>query len=970
MKKLPQRLLLAVTIIVCWTFSSAAKDVYLFSYFRGERSGLHLAYSYDGKTWTALNDNQPLMVPMVGKDRLMRDPSIVQGPDGTFHMVWTSSWYDQIIGYASSKDLIHWSEQVTIPVMKDEPTAKNSWAPELFYDEPSKTFYIFWATTIPDRHSYVPTSESEKQWNHRIYYTTTKDFKKFTKTRMFFNPSFSAIDAAIAKDPVTKELIMVVKNENSAPAEKNIRVTRTKDIRKGFPIEVSAPITGNYWAEGPAPLYVGDTLYVYFDMYRNGRYGTVRSTDHGHTWTDISDEVSFPKGIRHGTAFKVDESYLNTLLKHDQKLGSAVKWDANSLMIGGLRVIPAMGEVHYSRIPAAEWEQEVQQMKDGGITMIACYVFWNHIEEIEGQYDWSGQRDLRTFLEICKKLQLPVILRIGPFCHGEARNGGIPDWVFTKECKTRSEDQLFLSLTERYYRQIFTQVQGLQWKDGGPVIAAQFDNEYRGKGSYLKALKKIATNIGFDLPFYTRTGWPELSTPVPFGEMIPLYGDYADGFWDRSTKEGAGDYYKAFNFREGRSSTAIASEQLTYNTNGTQETVNQYPYFTCELGGGMMTSYHRRVYLYPEDAYSMAIVKLGSGSNLLGYYMYHGGTNPEGKLTYLNENQKTIATNYNDLPVKTYDFQAPLNEFGQRNPHYYLLRKLHLFINDYATELAPMQTVYPNPQNIRQGDDTFLRWSYREKDGSAFVFINNYERFQDLKAKTGVQFEVCGVKFPQSPITIPAKTSCIFPVNIDGIKYATAQLIARRDGKIYMEQIEGIPTELAIDGKVLKNLKPKGATQPVYKNIYLLDSNTAEKLFLNEPQIRKPEQTLNYKKIREAAPSRTITIGINKVAEEPVDADFEKAAEYTIELPADRQGLLCIRYYGDCARLYDGDKLLDDNFYNGREFQFGLWRLPDNTDRLTLRILPIQKEMPVYFPREAGVSEPGETIKAITVQYK
>jgi hypothetical protein len=602
--------------------------------------------------------------------------------------------------------------------------------------------------------------------------------------------------------------------------------------------------------------------------------------------------------------------------------------------------------------------------------MLACYVFWNHIEEIEGQFDWSGQRNLRTFLEICKGEQMPVVLRIGPFCHGEARNGGIPDWVFAKGCKTRSEDKIFLGYTEKYYRQIFTQVQGLQWKDGGPVIAAQFDNEYRGHGSYLMALKDIAKTIGFELPFYTRTGWPELATPVPFGEMIPLYGDYADGFWDRSIQEGVGDYYKAFNFHEGRSSTAIASEQLKYDGNEKQEQTQQYPYFTCELGGGMMTSYHRRVYLYPEDAYSMAVVKLGSGSNLLGYYMYHGGTNPEGKLTYLNETQKTIATNYNDLPVMTYDFQAPLNEFGQRNPHFYLLRKLHLFIDDYATELAPMQAVYTNPQTIRQGDDSFLRWSYREKNGSAFVFVNNYERFQNLKAKTGVQFEVSGVKFPEKPITIPANTVCIFPVNIDGIRYATAQLIARRDGKIYMEQIEGIATELAIDGKVLRNLKAKGTQQPVYKNIYLLDSDTAGKLFLDEHQTQKAPQTLKYTKTQEAAPSRTITIGANKVAEEPTDADFEKAATYTIELPAEHQGLLSIHYYGDCARLYDGEKLIDDNFYNGREFQYALWRLPETTKRLTLRILPIQKDMPVYFPREAAVADTGERIKSITVQYK
>ena len=160
-----------------------------------------------------------------------------------------------------------------------------------------------------------------------------------------------------------------------------------------------------------------------------------------------------------------------------------VKWDAHSLMIDGKRLVPAMGEVHYSRIPANEWATEIKKMKEGGITMLACYVFWNHIEEIEGQYDWSGQRHLRSFLEICKAESLPVVLRMGPFCHGEARCGGIPDWLFTKGCKSRSEDPEFLKYVERYYRQIFTQVQGLQWKDGGPVIAAQFDNEYRGHGS-------------------------------------------------------------------------------------------------------------------------------------------------------------------------------------------------------------------------------------------------------------------------------------------------------------------------------------------------------------------------------------------------------------------------------------------------------------------------------------------------------
>ena len=646
-----------------------------------------------------------------------------------------------------------------------------------------------------------------------------------------------------------------------------------------------------------------------------------------------------------------------------------VEWDKHSLIIDGRRVCPVMGEVHYSRIPAQEWKTEVKKMKEGGVTMIACYVFWNHIEEIENQFDWSGQRNLRHFLEVCKQESLPVVLRVGPFCHGEVRCGGIPDWVVASGCKLRSEDPLFLKYVERLYRQIFTQVQGLQWKDGGPVIAAQFDNEYGGHSSYLMALKQIAVNIGFDLPFYTRTGWPELKSPVPFGEMIPLYGDYADGFWDRSTKETAGNYYKAFNFRQFRGSTAIATEQL-----GKQEEKNNkdaYPYFTCELGGGMMTSYHRRIYTYPEDAYSMALVKLGSGSNLLGYYMYHGGTNPDGKLTYLNETQKTPVTNYNDLPVKTYDFQAPLNEFGQRNPHYFTLRKLHLFMQDWGDVLAPMEAVFPCEQDIKKGDDRSLRWSYRAKDGKGFIFVNNYERLQNLSAKRGVKLEACGVKLPK--LNIPAGTMCIFPVNIDGIRYATAQLIAHRDGKIYMEQIKGIPTTIAIDGRVLKNLKPKGAEKPVYKNIYLLTSEQAAGLFLSEEVKTKKEDTaVAFSKVKEAGAPRKITIGVNKVAEEPVDADFESAAVYTIDIPQDsslftlHSSLLTINYQGDVARLYADGKLIDDNFYNGRPFQYALWRLPKDCHQLELRILPLQKDMPVYFPREADVTS-GERVISITV---
>lgn len=666
-----------------------------------------------------------------------------------------------------------------------------------------------------------------------------------------------------------------------------------------------------------------------------------------------------------------------------------VKWDRHSLIMGGHRVVAVMGEIHYSRLPESEWAAEVHKMKEGGVTIISNYVFWNHVEEHQGVFDWSGQRNLRRFIEICQREGMPVCLRIGPFCHGEARNGGIPDWVVNSGCKLRSEDPQFLAYVEALYRQVFTQVQGLQWKDGGPVVACQFDNEYGGPGSYLMRLKEIATAVGFDLPFYTRTGWPELRTPVPFGEMIPLYGDYADGFWDRSIRETAGNYYKAFNFRSSPVSGAIGSEQLDYSQLQSSDlsTLNSsYPYFTCELGGGMMTSYHRRCYLYPEDAYSMAVVKLGSGSNLLGYYMYHGGTNPasrwvpgetslkpyEGdRQVYLNECQRCLSTNHNDLPVLTYDFQAPLGEFGQVNPHYYLLRKLHLFLADFGEELAPMEAVFPCPQDIKKGQDDFLRWSYRAKGTSGFVFINNYERLQHLSDKHGVRFTVCGVSFPSKAITVPSGAMCIFPVNVAGLRYATAQLVARRSGKVYLEQIAGIPVELAFaSGKTMKKVKPRGTETPVYTApdgtaYYVVDSHVAGRLFLDVQSPSHAPQHVAHQKVREAGPLRTITLGAKKVAQEPLDKDFDDAAVYTIDVPQ-TQGLLTISYQGDCARLYADGRLVADNFYNGRPFLYGLWRLPAGVSKLELRILPIQADMPVYFPREADTT-PGERLLDVSI---
>lgn len=300
-------------IILCLiSFALKAQDeVYLFSYFVGNgEDGLHLGYSTDGLKWTPLNEGKSFLTPTVGKDKLMRDPFILQGKDGMFHMVWTSGWWDKQIGYAVSPDLINWSEQKGIPVMDHEPTAKNSWAPEMVYDPENKNYIIFWATTIPGRHSDVASSEREKGLNHRMYSTTTADFKSFSKTKMFFNPDFSTIDATIL--PKNNKFYMFLKNENPNPPEKNIRITVADHASGPYPVKVSEPITGKYWAEGPTALEVGEYVYVYFDKYTSHQYGAVRSKNMTD-WEDVSGLVSFPAGARHGSVFKVNKKYVDKI---------------------------------------------------------------------------------------------------------------------------------------------------------------------------------------------------------------------------------------------------------------------------------------------------------------------------------------------------------------------------------------------------------------------------------------------------------------------------------------------------------------------------------------------------------------------------------------------------------------------------------------------------------------------------------
>lgn len=282
---------------------------HLFSYFTNNgEDGLHLAWSPDGYEWKALNEGRSLLKPLPEGKGIMRDPCLMSGPDGLFRLVWTDGWMGRTIGYATSRDLVTWSEPRHLPVMEHEPTCLNSWAPEIFYDAARGHYILIWSSTIPGRFAGIEDPE-ENGYNHRLYATTTIDFQTFTPTTLFFDPGFNVIDATIL--PAQGRFYLIYKDERRIPEVKKNLLMAVSDKMEGPYAPFCGPITES-WAEGPTVAKLGEDYVVYFDCYTRGRYGAVRSKDL-KTWEDVSDKLSMPEGARHGFVLEVEEKVIGGL---------------------------------------------------------------------------------------------------------------------------------------------------------------------------------------------------------------------------------------------------------------------------------------------------------------------------------------------------------------------------------------------------------------------------------------------------------------------------------------------------------------------------------------------------------------------------------------------------------------------------------------------------------------------------------
>ena len=417
------------------------------------------------------------------------------------------------------------------------------------------------------------------------------------------------------------------------------------------------------------------------------------------------------------------------------------------ISINNKPVIPVTGEFHFSRYPNQYWDESIKKMKAGGITVIPTYVFWNLHEEEEGKFVWAGDKNLRAFIELCKKNNVYAIVRIGPFCHGEIRSGGLPDWLLGKPLNIRANDPMYLSYVQKLYSQIAKQLQGLYYKDGGPVIGIQIENEYQSSAApwgltypeqphdftaaerdrdltqegvavskeknpyadlgndHMKVLKAIAVKEGIVAPIYTATGWGNAA--IMPNESIPVTAAYAYPFWTPTS-----DYSPFFLYKNMHTNPDYAP--VRYNP-------EDYPAFPAELGSGISLVYTRRPVVVHQSFDAMINRCLGSGANGIGYYMFHGGSTPREKNNYMNDEAY-------GLTKISYEYQGPIGEYGQVREGYHRLKLIHFFLKDFGDLLAPMQVALPanafslTPQNTRE-----LRYAARVKGNSGFLFLNNFQ---------------------------------------------------------------------------------------------------------------------------------------------------------------------------------------------------------------------------------------------------
>lgn len=482
------------------------------------------------------------------------------------------------------------------------------------------------------------------------------------------------------------------------------------------------------------------------------------------------------------------------------------------LALDGAPTVPVSGEIHYSRVPRARWRERLELMRSGGVTIASTYVIWAHHVPVRGEPDFAGGLDVGAFVDACADAGLAVVLRVGPWCHGEVRNGGFPDWVQHADVAHRTDDPRYLALVREWYAQVAAAVADRCGPDG-PVLGIQLDNELYDQPGHLATLKRLAREAGLHAPLWTATAWGGAQLPLP--EVMPVFGGYGDGFWVDSDEGWHPTFRAHYAFSRAWDDPGIGADLRTAppGSAAASEPGTWFPPATCELGGGMATTYHRRNHPTALDVAAVAHTKIGNGSAWQGYYMYVGGTNPRPGL------QESHATGYpNDLPPLSYDFHAPVGEAGLLAPSHAELRRQHAFLAAFGHRLATWPSTLPEVLPSGPDDVTTPRWAYRG-DGREGVLLVAWHQphHQPLPSTEPLRFRVAGpageVVLPSRPVTIPPGTLARWPVGLDVggvvVEHATASLLTVLEAPgpdgvptLVLTADPGVPVEVAVGGTV------------------------------------------------------------------------------------------------------------------------------------------------------------------------
>lgn len=602
--------------------------------------------------------------------------------------------------------------------------------------------------------------------------------------------------------------------------------------------------------------------------------------------------------------------------------------------------IGVMGEFHFSRYSRENWHRELAKMKAGGITIVSTYLFWIYHEEIEGKMDFGGDNDIRAFIEECKDVGLDVVIRIGPWAHGECRNGGFPDWLLKKDYKLRDNNEEYLAIVKKWYQSIYNEVKGLFYKDGGNIIAVQIENEFVDNAEHLAKLKEIAVECGFIAPIYTVTGWNSASgAKIPVDEVVPVFGGYCEAPWENHMNRLSPSPHYFFNRM--RNDSAIGTDLIAKTqSDGWQLPYERYPFATCELGGGIEVTHHRRPIIKPMDIYAVSLVKLGDGNNLVGYYMYHGGTNKIGELSTFNE---TKATGYpNDYPILSYDFQAPLSEYGEVREQYGLLNMLHMFVNDFGEEFAQMIAV--DSENTVAVDDTnSLRYGMRTNGKSGFVFVNHYQRLTELADIENAVISAGNVEFP--PIDVKGEVSFFMPFNMkmgdSVLEYATAQPLCKCDDTYFFAEIPNIKAEykfskgsaniVTVPFENAKYMRKLNGTVYIGGGCNLYEENGQIHSVEDGEYICQKWNGSEFETLKIGQSAKQSNVEITGVENAPFEPKYkeelciggERELTWKKIYVDGRYGFAEIDYVGDVAQIYADGELVADDYYYGKT-----WRVP------------------------------------------